>query len=89
MRWTETNTVQFIDLYRNQRVLWDPRHPQHYNKIRKHDAWEAIGRSLGCSGDKCKKKMVSLLSAMRREKAKIKKSMGMAKGNSDATVFFL
>lgn len=81
MKWAETNTIQLIDLYRYKRILWDAKHPDYYHKIIKNDAWEEIGQIIGCSGEKCKKKMISLLSAMRREKAKIKKHMRTRKGN--------
>lgn len=81
MEWSEANTLRFIDFYRAKRVLWDAKHPQHYNKITKHRAWEEIAEIVGHSVDKCKQKMVTLLSAMRREKAKIKKSMETGKTN--------
>lgn len=80
MEWTETNTIQLIELYQLKRMLWDAKHPQHFHKLVKYDAWEEIGRVVGFSGQECKKKITTLLSAMRREKAKIRKSMGTGKG---------
>lgn len=80
MDWTMANTTQLIKLYEIRRVLWDTKHSLYYHQIIKHDAWEEIGRIVGCSGEECKKKINSLLSMMRKELAKIKKSMGSGKG---------
>lgn len=80
MEWNEENTIQFIELYEQIPLLWHAKHPQYYNKIKRNDALEQIAKEIGCTADECRKKMNSLLSAMRREKAKIKKSFGTGKG---------
>jgi len=44
---------------------------------------EQIAKGIGCTADECRKKMNRLLSAMRREKAEIKKSFGTGKGKKN------
>jgi predicted neutral ceramidase superfamily lipid hydrolase len=68
-------------LYHNINILlWDTKNPLYYNKIKKNDAWEEIAVELHTTVDECKKKMNALLSALRREKAKIKRSQGTGRG---------
>jgi hypothetical protein len=52
----------------------------HFNKIRKQDAWEELGKVMNRPIDECKKKMEYLLSSFRQEKMKMKKSSGTGKG---------
>ncbi|KAF0748608.1 MADF domain-containing protein [Aphis craccivora] len=80
MDWNEQNTITFIEMYEQKPILWCAKHPQYYNKIKRNDAWEEIAKEIGFSADECRKKMTGLSSAMRREKAKIKKSFGTGKG---------
>nr|CAI5858458.1 unnamed protein product [Callosobruchus analis] len=42
MKWTQEVTSKFIDLYREEEILWDSKNPHYYNRIKKHDAWEKI-----------------------------------------------
>lgn len=82
MEWTEETVLNFIELYRSKEILWDPQYPQYYNKVKKNDAWYEIARVMNTSPDECKKKMNGLLSSLRRERAKIKKSQGTGKGKA-------
>jgi len=52
----------------------------HFNKIRKQDAWEELGKEMNSPVDECKKKMENLLSSLQREKMKTRKSSGTGKG---------
>lgn len=56
--------------------------PAHYDKIKRHDAWEDLAKEIGfkVTVDECKKKLNCVLSAMIQEKVKIKKSFGKGKG---------
>ncbi|XP_017791992.1 PREDICTED: uncharacterized protein LOC108574005 [Habropoda laboriosa] len=76
MELNKEETIKLIEVYRKWVLIWDPKHPDHYNKVRKEDAWEEIGREIGKSPEQCKKKMEYLLAALRREKMKMKKSTG-------------
>jgi len=52
----------------------------HFNKIRKQDAWEEMGKEMNRPVDECKKKMENLLSSLQWEKMKMRKSSGIVKG---------
>jgi len=52
----------------------------HFNKIRKKDAWEELGKEMNRPIDECKQKMENLLSSLRREKRKKRKNSGTGKG---------
>jgi hypothetical protein len=80
MEWTQENVIEFIELYKRKEIIWDPKHPMHFNKIRKQDAWEQLGKEVNRTVDECKKKMVNLLSSLRREKMKMRKSSRTGKG---------
>ncbi|XP_069688554.1 uncharacterized protein [Periplaneta americana] len=74
--WTKEGVIEFIDAYRRKEIIWNPKHPSHFNKIRKQDAWEELAKEVKRPVDECKRKMECLLSSLRREKVKIKKSNG-------------
>ena len=80
MEWSEEATLNFIESYRSKEILWDPKNPKYYNKIRKNDYWLALSEEFHISVEECKKKITLLLSALRREKAKMKKSRGTGTG---------
>lgn len=80
MEWDQDKTLLFIEKYKEMTILWDPSHPQHYNKIKKQDAWVDLASLLETEVETCKKKITSLLASLRREKQKIKKSTGTGKG---------
>lgn len=80
MEWTEERTLQFIEVYRSKVILWDTKHPSYYNKIKKNDAWDELAENFKTTADECKRKVSNLLSALRREKAKMKKTRGTGSG---------
>ena len=67
MEWSQERVIEFIDAYKKKQIIWDPKHPLHYNKIKKQDAWEELAKEINRPVDECKKKMENLLSALRRE----------------------
>jgi len=80
MEWTQESAIELIELYKRKEIIWDPKHPMHFNKIRKHDAWEELEKEMNRPSDECKKKMENLLSSLRREKMKTEKNSGTGKG---------
>jgi hypothetical protein len=78
MEWTQENVIEFIELYKRKEI-WDPKHPMHFNKIKKQDAWEELGKEMNRPVDE-HKKMENLLLSLRREKMKMRKSSGTGKG---------
>jgi len=80
MEWTQESAIELIELYKRKEIIWDPKHPMHFNKIRKQATWEELGKEMKSPVDECKKKMENLLSSFRREKMKMRKSSGTGKG---------
>lgn len=57
MQWDREKTLLFIDKYREKHNLWDHRHEDHYNKIKKK--WRLEGTDAGdmeIDVEECKKK---------------------------------
>jgi len=52
MEWTQGSVIEFIELYKRKEIIWDPKHP-HFNKIRKQDAWEELGKEMNRPVDEC------------------------------------
>jgi len=42
MEWTQENVLDFIELYKRKEIIWDPKHPKHFHKIRKQHSWEEL-----------------------------------------------
>jgi hypothetical protein len=80
MEWNKNDVKDFIELYHQKNLIWNPQHSDHFNKIKKQDAWADIASKIGRPVEQCKKEMENLLSSLRREKMKIKKSVGTGKG---------
>ncbi|XP_026829122.1 uncharacterized protein LOC113562823 [Ooceraea biroi] len=76
MEWNEETTLRFIDIYKENDLLWNPKNQKYYNKIMRNDAWLDISKQMNLTPEECKRKMFSLLAALRREKSQIKKSQG-------------
>jgi hypothetical protein len=82
MEWTEEECLALISAYEKQKILWNAKHPQHYNKLRRNDAWEEVAGEMRVDAETCKKKMTASLASLRRERAKIKKSMVTGRGKT-------
>lgn len=67
MSWNNDLVLEFIELYKKEQVLWDPRHPAHRNRSEVSDAWARIQLSLGvnCSITDLKKKKESIMTSFR------------------------
>lgn len=56
MEWDQETCVQLINEYRNKEVLWNPRDPAYYNKLKKEDVWKELCEKFGKSTEEVKKK---------------------------------
>jgi hypothetical protein len=77
VKWTQESVIELIELYERKEIIWDTKH---FNKIRKQDAWEELGKEMNRPVDECKKKMENFLSSLRWEKMNMRKSSGTGKG---------
>jgi hypothetical protein len=80
MEWTEGSVIELIELSKRKEIIWDPKHPMHFNKTRKQDAWEELGKGMNRAVDECKTKMKNLLSSLRRKKMKMRRNSVKGKG---------
>jgi len=32
MEWTQESVIEFVKLYKRKEIIWDPKHPIHFNK---------------------------------------------------------
>lgn len=71
MEWSNEVTLNFLDAYQNEELLWNPRHPQHKNKNLKYDAWKRIESNLNIPLKTIKKKKESLLANYRKLARKV------------------
>jgi hypothetical protein len=79
MQWTHESVIELIEIYKRKELIWDPKNPIYFNKIRKQDSWEKLGKEMKRPIDECKKEMEDLLSTIRRDKMKMRKSSGKGK----------
>lgn len=70
MSWSQKKCLSLIDEYEKKELLWNRDHEDYFNKTKKHDAWVEIASAFNVTHEEAKKKMDSLLSSFRREKAK-------------------
>ncbi|XP_072384669.1 uncharacterized protein [Diabrotica undecimpunctata] len=84
--WNHEEVEKLIEAYRGKPELGNPKSNNYHIKSKKYDAWVFIADNIGCSVSEAKIKMTSLLSSYRREKVKMKKSMGTGKGRDDIFV---
>jgi hypothetical protein len=47
MEWTEEKCLELTSAYEKQEILRNVKHPQHYNKLRRYDAWEEVAGEMG------------------------------------------
>jgi len=53
MEWTQESVIEFIEPYKRKEIIWDPKHPIHFNKTRKQGAWEEMGKEMNRPVDEC------------------------------------
>ncbi|XP_066907107.1 uncharacterized protein [Halyomorpha halys] len=76
MDWSNEKTLYFIELYEKKTVLWDPKHPEHKNRMKLSEAWVDIQRVFDPSIPitELKKKKESLMSSYRPLRRKVMES---------------
>jgi hypothetical protein len=52
--------LQFIELDKRKYIIWGPKHPMHFNRIKKQEAWEKLGKEMNRPVDERKKKNCEL-----------------------------
>lgn len=85
MEWDNSFTLQFKSLYEKEEAIWNPRDPNHKNKLKVADAWENICKSLSkdISVVELKKKKESLMSTYRNLYQKVLQSKKSGAGSDE------
>ncbi|RVE54384.1 hypothetical protein evm_000869 [Chilo suppressalis] len=76
MNWDNTTVLRFIELYKNNACIWNPKHENHKDRQSVNEAWKNIKREIGFpyTVKELKRKKESLMASYRGYKIKIKKS---------------
>ena len=76
MDWSQEIVFEFLVLYENEPVIWQPNHPKHKNRNLINDAWLHIKNkiSIECTVAELKRKKESLMSIFRPLLKKVKAS---------------
>lgn len=74
--WDNELILSFLEMYKNEPILWDPNHVHNKDKKRTNDAWVRISECIDIPVSELKKKKESLMatfrSHLRRKNAGIK-----------------
>lgn len=74
--WTNEISIKFVELYKSEDILWNPKHRDYKDKSKMNDAWCRISKILNISIDDLKKKKNSIMATfrghLRKKKASIK-----------------
>ncbi|CAH2241631.1 uncharacterized protein LOC120626733 isoform X2 [Pararge aegeria] len=78
MAWTNDVALEFLDHYRIEPLLWDPKHPLHRNRCEVNEAWRRIQSNLSINSSivDLKRKKESLMTSFRFHYNRKKKCPG-------------
>lgn len=78
MSWPNDVVMEFLELYKRESIIWDPRHVSHKNRIELNEAWQRIqaNMSINCTVLDLKKKKESLMTAFRTHFKKKTRTQG-------------
>lgn len=85
MSWSNDEISEFLSLYEEQELIWNPKHESHKDKNVVHDAWKRIQQmfSVTCTITELKKKKETLMGTFRKLHTKVKASERTGKGTDD------
>lgn len=63
--WSNTLTLEFLEHYQNEPVVWDPMHVHHKDKKNINDAWLRLSEIMQLPVAELKKKKESLMATFR------------------------
>lgn len=78
--WVDEETALLIDLYESNPILWQPTHPQHFNRTLRSDAIQSIAVQMAKTEDAITRKIHNLQSQYARLRKPVKSGSG-ADGN--------
>ncbi|GBP93360.1 hypothetical protein EVAR_85171_1 [Eumeta japonica] len=81
--WPHSEILNFLEFYRAETIIWNPKHKNHKDKNKVSDAWNRISNNMGIPVDDLKKKKETLMTAFRTNLKKKKESMRSGAGFDD------
>ncbi|CAK1578359.1 unnamed protein product [Parnassius mnemosyne] len=75
MDWSQEETLQFLELYQAERIIWDPKHIMHKNTQKMNDAWNRISEVMCRPLAELKIKKNSLMATFRQHLRRKKQSI--------------
>lgn len=81
--WTHDKELSFLEIYQCYPIIWDPKHCEHKDRNKVHDAWNEISEKLNTPVKELKSKKDSLMTTYRMHKRKIKLSEQSGAGSDD------
>lgn len=85
MEWQSGISLQFLELYEGEPVIWDASHKDHKNRNDVHDAWSRIATAMGdrYTIAELKQKKNSLMASFRTYKKRVNQSKRSGSGLVD------
>lgn len=85
--WSNETVVEFLSLYEEEPIIWNPKHEGHKDRNAVHDSWARIKNKLSvdCTIAELKKKKEGLMGTFRKLNAKVKSTM--TTGSSTDNIF--
>jgi len=85
MEWSNELILEFLDLYKQEPCIWNPKHSQHKSRNSVNDSWENISKNLSVpySISDLKKKKDSLMATFRKLHNRVKSSKKTGSGLDD------
>jgi hypothetical protein len=80
MEWSNKDIFKFIELYKSESVIWDPKNASHSDRNKVHSAWERIKVGLEEAGKQfsvkqLKTKKDALMATFRKLSQRVRQSM--------------
>ncbi|KAG7300743.1 hypothetical protein JYU34_015069 [Plutella xylostella] len=81
--WPHSEILKFLEYYRAETIIWNPKHKNHKDKNKVSDAWNRISNNMGIPVEDLKKKKETLMTAFRTNLKKKKESIRSGAGLDD------
>lgn len=85
MSWSNDNIIEFLNLFEQEPIIWNPRHPGHKDRNAVHDAWLRIQTqiSIPFTISDLKKKKETLMGTFRKLNSRVKASSRTGSGTDE------
>jgi len=82
MEWSNELIIEFLHLYEQEPIIWNPKHEKHKDRNAVHDAWKRIETNLSVDYPlkEIKKKKETLMATYRKLHTRVKSSMKTGSG---------